>query len=174
MTYYRLAVQEYQTSKWIWKSTALTSIVAVLHLLRLYSPIPAEHIRVFSSTCKEELAEMLTCENNGLTSGSQTAGEFLRERCLLAHDTSAQERIEKTIRRSTATAIDSSMQEDRPVSYLANAGSINLLDQRRLQIELGPGGDHDTPYRFSLPMSTPQLLAWTKFLGKVQAGELRS
>jgi hypothetical protein len=173
MTYYRLAVQEHQTSKWIWKSTALTSIVAVLHLLRLYSPIPAEHIRVFSSTCKEELAEMLNCENNGLKSGSQTAVEFLRERCLLANGISAQEMIEKTVRRSTAIAIDSSMRENRPASQSAHTSSMGLFDQRRLQIELGSGGDHDIPYRFSLPISTPQLLVWTRLLGKAQAGELQ-
>ena len=173
MTYYRLALQEHETSKWIWKSTVLTSLVAVLHLLRMYSPIPAERIRVFSSTCKEEMVEMLNRENDGLISGSLTAGEFLRERHLCNQSLSAQETVEKIVRRSTAVAIDSSLHEDCSVSYLANASSINLLDQRRLQIESGPGGDHDTPYRFSLPMSTPQLLAWTRLLRKAQAGELQ-
>jgi hypothetical protein len=174
MTYYRLALKERQTSNWIWKSTVLTSLEAVLHLLKLYSPIPAERIRVFSSTCKEQMVEMLNRENNDLTSGSLTAGEFLRERCLLVQGTSAQEMEEKTERRSTAIAIDSSMREDRHASQSAHTSSMGLLDQRRLQIELGSGGDHDTPYHFSLPMSTPQLLAWTKLLGKVQAGELQS
>ncbi len=174
MIYYRLALQEHETSKWIWKSTVLTSLVAVLHLLRIYSPIPAERIRVFSSTCKEEMAEMLDRENDGLISGSLTAGEFLRERRLSVQTVSAPKTIEKLVRRSTAVAIDSSVRNDPPISSLANPGSINLLDQRRLQIELGSGGDHDTPYRFALPMSTPQLLAWTRLLGKVQAGEVQS
>lgn len=173
MIYYRLALQEHETSKWIWKSTVLTSLVAVLHLLRIYSPIPTERIRVFSSTCIEEMAEMLNRENDGLISGSLTAGEFLRERRLCDQSLSAQETVEKIVRRSTAVAIDSSLHEDCSVPYPVNAGSINLLDQRRLHIELGPGGDHDTPYRFSLPTSTPQLLAWTRLLGKAQAGELQ-
>lgn len=173
MTYYRLALQEHETSKWIWKSTVLTSIVAVLHLLRMYNPIPKERIRVFSSTCLEEMAEMLNRENDGLISGSLTAGEFLRERRLCVQSLSAQETVEKIVRRSTSVAIDSSFPNDCPVSYLDGAGSINLLDQRRLQIESGSGGDHDTPYLFSLPISTPQLLAWTRLLVRVQAGEVQ-
>ena len=34
MTYYRLAFQERQTALWTWKSTGLTSLDAVLQLLR--------------------------------------------------------------------------------------------------------------------------------------------
>ena len=173
MIYYRLAVQEYETSKWIWKSTVLTSLVVVLHLLRIYSPIPAERIRVFSSPCIEEMAKMLDRENDGLISGSLTAGEFLRERRLSVQDVAASNAIEKLVQRSITVAIDSSVRNDCTVSNLASTGSINLLDQRRLQIELGSGGDHDTPYRFSLPGSTPQLLAWTRLMGKLQAGELQ-
>ena len=174
MIYYRLAVQEYETSKWAWKSTVLTSLVAVLHLLRMYSPIPAEHIRVFSSTCKEELAEMLNRENEGLESGSLTAGEFLRERRLSVRNASAPETRERLVRRTTAVLVDTSTREDYAVSQSTESGSLGLLDQRRLQIELGPAGDHDTPYRFSLPGSTPQLLAWTRLLVRMQAGELQS
>lgn len=171
MIYYRLALQERQTSKWMWKSTVLTSLEAVFHLLRIYSPIPAERIRVFSSTCKEEMAEMLNRENNGVTSGSLTAGQFLQARGLQVQNPSAQVTIEKTVRRPTAVAIDSSMREIHSTSYPAYASSISLLDQRRLQIELGSGGDHDTPYRFSLPVSTPQLLAWIRLLARMQTGE---
>lgn len=171
MIYYRLALQERQTSKWMWKSTVLTSLEAVLHLLRIYSPIPAERIRVFSSTCKEEMAKMLNRENNGMTSGSLTAGQFLQARGLQVQNASAQVTIEKTIHRPTAVAIDSSMREIHSTSYPAYAGSLDRLDQRRLQMELGSGGDHDIPYRFSLPISTPQLLAWTRLLARMQAGE---
>jgi hypothetical protein len=174
MTYYRLAVQEYQTSKWVWKSTVLTSLAAVLHLLRIYSPIPADRIRVFSSTCEEEMAEMLNRENDGLVSGSLTAGEFLRARRLSLQNASAPETIEKLVRRSTVVLVDPSVQEDRPASAYAHTSSMDLLEQRRLQLELGPGGDHDTAYRCALPPSTPQLLAWTRLMVRVQAGELPS
>ena len=170
MTYYRLAVQERQTSQWAWKSTVLTSLVAVLHLLRIYSPIPAERIRVFSSACEEEMTEMLNWENNGLPSGSQTAGQFLQVRGLRVQQGSTQETLEKTVRRSIATEVDPSPRENRSVSRLTDTYSVSLLDQRRLQIELGTGGDHDMPYQFSLPASTPQLLAWTRLLVKIQEG----
>jgi hypothetical protein len=174
MIYYRLALKDRQTSKWIWKSTVLTSLEAVLHLLRIYSPISAERIRVFSSTCKEEMAEMLKLENDALITGSRTAEEFLRERCLLVQDAPAQEMVEKAVHLSTAIAIDSSTREHPPASQTTHTSSMDLFDQRRLQIELGPGGDHDTPYCFSLPISTPQLLAWTRMLGKAQVGEIQS
>ena len=173
MTYYRLAVQERQTSIWAWKSTLLTSLESVFKLLRIYSPIPTERIRVFTSTCKEEMVEMLNRENNGLASGSLTAGQFSRARRLHVQGASAQETVEKSAHQPTAVAIDVSMRENRSMSYLADTGSVGLFDQRRLQLELGTGGDHDTLYHFSLPVSTPQLLAWTRLLGRVQAGELK-
>ena len=173
MIYYRLAMHENETSKWIWKSTVLTSLVAVLHLLRMYSPIPPERIRVFSSHCVGDLAEMLNRENEGSDSGSLTAGEFLRERRLGVQDGTASNSIEKLVQRSIAVAVESRTQNNSPVSNLTGTNSISLLDQRRLSIELGSGGDHDMPYRFSLPTSTPQLLAWTRLMGKMQAGEVQ-
>jgi hypothetical protein len=173
MTYYRLALQERQTSMWTWKSTVLTSLEGVLHLLRIYNPIPPERIRVFCSACKEEIQEMLDRENNGQASGSLTAAQFLRDRRLHVRGVSSQQMTEKTIHRSTSVAVDPDMREDRLTSSLADACSINLLDQKRLQIELGSGGDHDIPYRISLPVSTPQLLAWTRLLVRAYAGELQ-
>lgn len=173
MIYYRLAVQEYETSHWIWKSTVVTSLVAVLHLLRMYNPIPPERIRVFSSITIEDLAQMLNRENDGLASGSLTAGEFLRERRLSVQDVTDSNSIEKLLQRSIAVAVDSTAQNDGRVSNAEGAGSISWLDQRRLHIELGSGGDHDMPYQFALPTSTPQALAWTRLMGKVQAGEVQ-
>jgi len=51
---------------------------------------------------------------------------------------------------------------------------MSVLDQKRLEFELGPGSDHDMPYHFTLPISMPQRLAWTRLLARVQAGELPS
>ena len=31
---------------------------------------------------------------------------------------------------------------------------ISVLDRRRLEIEMGAGGDHDLPYTFALPLTT--------------------
>jgi hypothetical protein len=50
--------------------------------------------------------------------------------------------------------------------------SDSTLDMRRLELELGTIGDHDTPYKFALPTSMPQALAWMNLLVKVHAGEL--
>jgi hypothetical protein len=43
---------------------------------------------------------------------------------------------------------------------------MGLLDRRRLEVELGAGGDHDLPYTFTLPTSLPQTLAWLKLLAR--------
>ena len=48
----------------------------------------------------------------------------------------------------------------------------SMLDQKRLEIELGPEGDHDVPYSFALPVSMPQVLIWMRLLARVQRGEL--
>jgi len=49
--------------------------------------------------------------------------------------------------------------------------SMSSLERRRLEQELGPGGDHDVPYIFALPLSLPQVLAWMRLLGRIQRGE---
>jgi hypothetical protein len=42
---------------------------------------------------------------------------------------------------------------------------------RRLEIELGAGGDHDQVYTCSLPISAPHVLAWTKLRARRVRGE---
>jgi hypothetical protein len=80
MTYYRLALQDRQTTRWAWKTTALTSLQAVFQLLRTYDKLPQDSIRVFTASAKEDHNEMLTHENNGLASSSVTATQFLQAR----------------------------------------------------------------------------------------------
>src|SRR6266849_330092 len=92
MTYYRLALQERHTAVWTWMSTGLTSLDAVLQLLRnIARLISPDRIRVFTSSAKEDLHEMLRRENNGLASGSVTAAQFLQERGIHSHITRASE-----------------------------------------------------------------------------------
>lgn len=52
--------------------------------------------------------------------------------------------------------------------------TINVMEVRRLEMELSTTDDHDTPYVFALPLSTPQKLAWTHLMTKVRFGELAS
>ena len=48
-------------------------------------------------------------------------------------------------------------------------GAVRTSKQRRrLELELGTGGDHDVPYTFALPPSMPQVLAWMRLLARVQ------
>jgi hypothetical protein len=51
-------------------------------------------------------------------------------------------------------------------------GRMNLLEIKRLELEMRTEGDHDCPYVFSLPANMPQVLAWMKLLAKVHNGEL--
>ena len=46
--------------------------------------------------------------------------------------------------------------------------SAPTWQKRRLELELGTGGDHDVPYTFALPPSMPQVLAWMRLLARVQ------
>jgi hypothetical protein len=45
------------------------------------------------------------------------------------------------------------------------------IEVRRLEMELGAGGDHDQAYAWSLSSSGPQVLAWTHLLARRERGE---
>jgi hypothetical protein len=45
-------------------------------------------------------------------------------------------------------------------------------ERRRAELESGPGGDHNLPYRFSLPLALPQVLAWMTLMARVHRGEV--
>jgi hypothetical protein len=208
MTYYRLALQERHTAVWTWMSTGLTSLDAVLHLLKsLARLIPPDRIRVYTSSAKEDLHEMLSRENNGLASGSVTAAQFLQERGIRSHITEASEHDVHEARENQGTGSrdvnpDSSLNgddvslaegwicmptlhawatktppdrlpnESRTATCSLNEGSMHVLERRRLELELGPGGDHDVSYTFALPLLMPQVLAWMRLLAQVQRGEV--
>jgi hypothetical protein len=211
MIYYRLALQERQTSMWTWKSTGLTSLDALLQLLRSITRlIPPERIRVFTSSVKEDLHEMLSRENNGQASGSVTAAQFLQERGIRSHITAASEHDVPEVQEkredletgsgvvsptssvngdclslaewwrrvptlqvwATHTPLDTVPHESSTAACSLNEGSMPLLERRQLELELGPGGDHDVPYTFTLPVRMPQVLAWIGLLAKVQRGEV--
>ena len=52
------------------------------------------------------------------------------------------------------------------IDQLYDKHAIGRIQVRRLEIELGPGGDHDCPYTWSLPPSAPHTLAWVKLLAR--------
>jgi hypothetical protein len=203
MSYYRLAIQHRQTTHWTWKTTAVTSLQAVFHLLSIYRMLPQDGIRVFTAASKEELSEMLKRHNTNLASSSVTATQFLREKHLaipeqeqsaspqsLSAPAAQQDASVATwakavwdeyvtmraaqLAQQGATVNTSSLRESLPTTGTPSSSAMSWLENKRLEIESGTGGDHDTPYRFALPISTPQWLAWTRLQRRVQAGELPS
>ena len=180
MIYYRIAGKKHQSSLWHWKSTPLTSLQTVFQFLRLHSAIPQDQLRVFSSSSREVLRELLEEENQGGLQTSVTAEHFLRERRLYigkaiggASERYGSEGVEKPGRKAiTATLPPLVSQASTQETSLAEKGVDTLDARRRLEIERGAGGDHDEPYAFALPLSWPQRLAWVRLMVKVQHGEL--
>ena len=175
--YYRVAIQLDAAPTWQWKSTVLSSLETLFHFLRLFRALPYDQLRVFSSSEREGLAEQLEQENKGLASTSVTAAQFLRERMLRppAVGRSISVREGRTERERGAIAVISqpAMNERGGKGSVLESRGMSALERRREALESGPGGDHGVPYRFSLPLSLPQVLAWVTLLARVQRGELR-
>jgi hypothetical protein len=161
-----------------------------------------DRIRVCTASSKEALNEQLSRENNGLASGSVTAIQFLQERHLLVPEraqnilqqsassqtteqgadvaTWAKDLWEQHVAMRKAQAAQHGaftvtsfpLQEASATTGTTESPGKSMLDQKRLEIELGPEGDHDVPYSFALPASMPQVLVWMRLLARVQRREL--
>ena len=165
--YYRVAIQVHSSPTWQWKSTALNSLNILLQWLQFYRAFPRERLRIFSSSSREELNEQLLRENQGLGSTSVQATQFLQERGITPRGAVREASAGET-RANERTASVAAVTEPSPYQ-----SSRSLLDKRREELEHGAGGDHDLPYRFTLPTSMPQVLAWVKLLARVQYGDLQ-
>lgn len=174
MTYYRIAFYHHRAIQWNWKTTVLTTLQAVFQLLRSYSILSPDHIRIFTAASKEDLQEMLRRENIGLPSGSVTAAQFAQEKNLhlreQAQGVSEHAAAGPGGRRPTATLL----RDHGSITEFPGSNGSSWLNQKRLLIEWGPGGDHDMPYRFTLPVSMQELHAWIHLQSRIQAGELES
>lgn len=165
--YYRLAIQVDEPPPWKWQSTALSSLNSLLQWLQFYRAFPQERVRIFSSSSREELNEQLMRENQGLESNSVPATQFLQEKGIT---------LQGAVRETCAGGSQSNERttpipaETSPSPY---QNCISPLEKRREELEHGAGGYHDLPYRFTLPTSMPQVLAWVKLLIMVQNGELQ-
>ena len=176
--YYRLAIQVEASATWQWKSTVLSSLDAVLQWLRLYRALPHDRLRVFSSSSREGLKEQFLQENQELGSTSVTAAQFLQERMISS----------PKVTRATPEPEGGAYQQMASIAVVTQpaviesskglnglvGGGMSALERRRLELELGPGGDHDVAYSFVLPASMPQVLAWMRLLARIQRGELQS
>ena len=178
MTYYRLALQNRQTDLWTWKSTIVTSLEAVFQLLRIYRALPQDRLRVFSSPCKEDLTQArLNGEENTLTACSVTATEFSHARKVHISDGAYHEFDQRTaktsVQCSSSVTLASSWSVNSVVTSSLAASGMHDLEKRRLEQEMGPGGDHDLPYTFLLPPALAQVRLWIHLLAQVHRGELQ-
>lgn len=175
--YYRLAMRSKTSPEWYWKSTVLSSLGAVLQLLRLYRALPHERLLVCSAPSRERLSEMLRRANDGLESGAATAAQFLQERLIHpsvgTQSTSSWRKQEKQETTSVAVATHPLLTGRGLAAMASDAAVGNTLEQRRRTLEEGAGGDHNALYAFALPQSLPQVLAWVRLLARIQRGELQ-
>ena len=177
--YYRVAIQQGRDQfdrppTWQWQSTALGSLQSLFQVLRLNSALPQERLRVFSSHSREGLQEQLVQENSGCGSASVTAAHFLQQRLIRSVGvTAACESQVYEWTTSVAVPTRTRLDESARAEPAVGERSMSRLSRRRLERELGPGGDHDIPYTFALPLSMPQVLAWMKLMGRIQRGELQ-
>ncbi len=184
--YYSIAIQRGrdhldQPLTWQWKSMALSSLQSLFQVLRLYSSLPQEYLRVFSSS-REDLKEQLAQENQGLGSPSITAAQFLRERRIRCpevtrgtpkRDEGADRRWQPSLMGAIAARSHPSVKENGQEGNGLVGTGMCALARRRLELERGQGGDHAVPYRFALPASMPQVLAWVRLMGRVHREELQ-
>src|SRR5262245_16596653 len=166
--YYRVATRVDAASGWQWKSTVLSSLDTLFQFLRLLRALPQDQVQVFSSCSREALSEQLEQENKGLLSNSVTVAQFLRERMI--HPPIEVRRSSERERGTSLEIVPITVISQQPlnervrgVSALERRG-MSSLERRREELESGPGGDHDLPYRFSLPSSLPQVFAWMTLL----------
>ena len=174
MTYYRVAVQVDQSPTWRWKSSLLTSLDALFGFIKLYHMVPKERLRVFFSSSVEYLDEMLARENQGMASNSLMAEQLLNGSKHIDLREMKQFESKCGLCQSMGTAVTSLVREQACYEQVRAPldRSTNLLEMRRLELELATSTDHDSPYRFTLPTSLPEVLAWTRLLARVQSGEL--
>jgi hypothetical protein len=166
-----------QVPHWQWKSTALSSLDALFQLLRLFRAVPQDRLRVFSSSSREEMNEQLVRVNQGLESISVTASQFLQERMIGLPEVvwRASARGTQGNEHTTSIAVFTEQlldESSREATSLDEQG-IRFLDKRRAELESGAGSDHAIPYRFTLPISMPEVLAWVKLMVKVRNGDVQ-
>jgi hypothetical protein len=154
----------------------MSSLDTLLRFLRLnYAPL--EHLLVFSSGSCEELDEQIARENQGLPSKAVTAAQCLRERMIRSAEGRgrAAESGTRWIERkeSLPVAGEHSLNESSWEPPVLDERGIGVLEKRRVELERGAGADHDVPYRFTLPTSLSQVLAWMRLRARVQDDELQ-
>ena len=191
MMYYRVALRKDQSSQWQWKSGMLSTISTLFDFISMYDRVPQHRLRIFFASSSEYMDDMLVRENSGLVSNSITMEEFLKNNRKIDRQRIKELEFELGLHESkqliAKSVITRKLGDEQgsmpassafaaanhtPIEAAKNNRANNLLGLVQEDSEWSIGGDHDTPYTFALPVSTPQALAWARLLVKVQNGEL--
>ena len=178
MTYYRLARHNRQTTQWTWKTTAVSSLQALFQLLRIYRLLPQDGIRVFTATHGlPETNRAIPEPEQGAADQSLSAAAAQPDASVVTRakavwDEYITRRAAQLAQQGASVNPSSSLSESITTPEAPASSGMSVLEHKRLEIEGGPGGDHDTPYRFALPISMKEGLAWAHLQSRVQAGEL--
>jgi hypothetical protein len=157
MTYYRVALQNDQSSTWMWTSTVLVTLDAVFGFFKLHHMVKRDRLRVFFSSSMEYLNEVLDRENQGLLSNSLTAEHLLN----------GSGRIDQLEMQRFESACGLHPYLGTAVASLLTAYFWHIQGQHELS------EDRTNEQEMSrLPASLPQRLAWTRLLARVERGEL--
>jgi hypothetical protein len=178
--YYRLASRRDASSCWEWESRMIASLDILFRVLWMYRSVPQDRLRVFFSSSVACLDLMLDRENKGLASNSIPVAHLLHGRWHTNQSISQFEmkEFESALRTNASVWMGETStirEQDLPEKWSSTPsdGRMDVLDRRRLEIELGTPGDHDTLYTFSLPTFLPQTLAWLKLLARRHHEELQ-
>ncbi len=114
-------------------------------------------------------------KSNPLTSLDGVLGWLQLYRCMPRKDirvflSSSPEQMEEMLSQTNQGLLSTALRVDQ----LWDRHCMSWIEVRRLEIELGPGCDHDCPYTWSLPPSGPHMLAWITLLARRARGEVES
>jgi hypothetical protein len=174
--YYRIAVHTKHTPTWRWMTTKLTSLQAVLNYLQIYRCPASAQLRIFFASSIEALEEMLAAENQGDTSFSVPPEHLLsggQLQTLAEAQTTAEVQAPAHQQTVTLTAGAKTSNEPEAPAVPLPMSRVPLLEARRLELELGTGGDRDQPYQFAFPRRLPEICTWMRLREQVQRGHLK-
>jgi hypothetical protein len=175
--YYRIASRADTLSLWRWKSTVLSSLETLFQFLRRYGAPQMDSLWVFSSSSRKGLQEQLLQQNQGVDFPAVTAAHFLHERRIQTPGMTPGIAIGdgKALDKATSIAVATVPSQNGVHGQATDliGKSLSALEHRRLELELGSGGDHDVPYRFALPVELLPVLAWMRILVRIEQGQLQ-
>jgi hypothetical protein len=159
--------------------------------LKIYDRVAKNRLRVFFASSIAFMNEMLLRENNGFVSNSVTVEQFLKSgmriNVLQIKQFESDLGLQANRELVAKTVTTGQLGDERPPisarpnvepaisdfsGALLNSRETHSLELLQEESERSGGGDHDTPYTFTLPSSLRQALAWTRLLARVHRGEL--